>query len=387
MESYKKSFSSDHAIGTKGSDPYLLPMERLRGILILALLLVAASCQHTPVTPKPPVPEPYFKPGEYGGDAMSGTEWITAAFPSPDGQKIALIRYRTPKRIGADPTDQLWIVNKDGSNPELIVTGCGHVSWSPDGTKIAFNYFSFPNTYVFVIDLNTMNTTQLNGMKNQYFNKGTVTLPIWFQDGNKLLLSVWATAYQQTYKRGFYIVDMKTDSIQGPLVTITDTGQLGDDENYITGVKYTSQTDTMSGNYIRYDLATKQWHWITHVSDTYVKNGDFFLSPSPTSTTIVYSIQVDNALQLFVTDSSGTNARQLTKLGGEYPNWSPDGSYFTFSRDIHKGTGAHYIMMKCTVPDFKITPLWPDLPDSVPTFPPLSTQHPIDLYSIVQQNK
>jgi hypothetical protein len=44
-------------------------------------------------------------------------------------------------------------------------------------------------------------------------------------------------------------------------------------------------------------------------------------------------------------------------------------------------------MMKCTVPDFKITPLWPDLPDSVPTFPPLSTQHPIDLYSIVQQNK
>lgn len=62
-------------------------------------------------------------------------------------------------------------------------------------------------------------------------------------------------------------------------------------------------------------------------------------------------------------------------------------SYFTFSRDIHKGTGAHYIMMKCTVPDFTITPLWPDLPDSVPKFPSLSTQRPIDLYSIVLQNK
>ena len=99
------------------------------------------------------------------------------------------------------------------------------------------------------------------------------------------------------------------------------------------------------------------------------------------------SRMVDNAPQIFVTDSSGTRVRQLTKLGGELPFWSPDGSYFTFSRDIHKGAGAHYIMMKCTVPDFKITPLWPDLPDSVPKFPALSTQHPIDLYSIVQQNK
>jgi len=48
---------------------------------------------------------------------------------------------------------------------------------------------------------------------------------------------------------------------------------------------------------------------------------------------------VDNAPQIFVTDSSGTRVRQLTKLGGELPFWSPDGSYFTFSRDIHKGTG------------------------------------------------
>ena len=357
-------------------------------ILTLLILSLILSCQHTPVTPKPPVPEPYFKPGEYGGDAMSGTEWITAAFPSPDGQKIALARYWDPHRIGTDPTRQLWIVNKDGSDPKLIATESGGVSWSPDGQKIAFTYGpTFPNTYVFVVNLNTLKATQLSGGGRQYFDKGTVAEPAWFRDGNRLLVSVYGKAYQQSFERGFYIMNLETDSIQGPLVPITDTGQLGDDENYITGVKYTTQTDSMSGNYIRYDFATKQWHWITHVSDIYVKNGDFFLSPSPTSTTIVYSIQVDNALQLFTTDSSGTNVRQLTKLGGVAPIWSPDGSYFTFSRDIHKGNGAHYIMMKCTVPDFKITPLWPDLPDSVPKFPALSTQHPIDLYSIVQQNK
>jgi len=140
-------------------------MERLRGILFLTLLLAAASCQHTPVTPKPPVQEPYFKPGEYGGDAMPGTEWITSAFPSPNGQKMVVIRYWTPGRIGADPTKQLWIVNKDGSDPQLIAAGSAGTSWSPDGTKIAFTYTIFPDTYVFIVDLNTMNVTQLNGKK------------------------------------------------------------------------------------------------------------------------------------------------------------------------------------------------------------------------------
>ena len=354
---------------------------------ILTLLLAAASCQHTPVTPKPPVPEPYFKPGEYGGDAMPGSEWITSAFPSPDGQKVALVRYRTPDRIGVDPTEQLWIVNKDGSDPQLIATGSAAVSWSYDGRKIAFSYALTPYLYVFVVDLNIMEARQLNGKKDQYFDKSTVSQPFWFRDGNRLLVSVVEGAYKQSYERGFYIMNLKTDSVQGPLVSVTAEGQLGDNEKYITGIKYTTQTDTMSGNYVRYDFATGQWHWITHITDETVKRYPIYLSPSPTSARIVYSRMIDNAPQIFVTDSSGTNVRQLTKLGGEYPNWSPDGSYFTFSRDIHKGDGAHYIMMKCTVPDFRITPLWPDLPDSVPKFPPLSTQHPIDLYSIVQRNK
>ena len=363
-------------------------MERLRGILFLTLLLAAASCQHTPVTPKPPVEEePYFKPGEYGGNAISGTEWITSSFPSPDGQKIALIRYWTPDRIGTDPGNQLWIMNKDGSEPELIATGSAGGHWNSNGTKIAFTYFIALNTYVFVVDLNTLKATQLSGGGRQYFNKSTVSQPDWFQDENRLLVSVWGKAYQQSYERGFYIMNLNTDTIQGPLVPIAERGALGDNEKYITGVKWTTQTDTMNANYIRYDFTTQQWHWITHITDETIKRYPIYLSPSPTSATIVYSRMIDNARQIFVTDSSGTKVRQLTKLGGEYPNWSPDGSYFTFSRDIHKGAGAHYIMMKCTVPGFRITPLWPDLPDSVPKFPPLSTQHPIDLYSIVQQNK
>lgn len=361
-------------------------MRVFMNILSILLLLLIGSCNNNPATPKPPVQQPYFKPGEYGGNAMSGTEWITSAYPSPDGKKIALVRYCTPGRLGSDPRYQLWIVNNDGSDPELIATGSGGASWSPDGSKIAFIYTILPDTYIFIVDLNTMKVTQLDGKSSQYFDKTTVSNPHWFKDGNRLLLSVWGKAYQQSFERGFYIMNLETDSIQGPLVPIAQVGQLGDNENYITGMKYTTQGDPQSGNYIRYDFATKQWHWITHVTDEKVKDNYIFLSPSPTSPTIVYSKLVDNAPQIFVTDSSGTNAHQLTRLGGIWPNWSPDGSFFTFSRDIHKGIGAHYVMMKCSAPDWKITPLWPNLSDSVPKFPPVSTQHPIDLYSIIQHN-
>ncbi|HKI47070.1 MAG TPA: hypothetical protein VKA08_17200 [Balneolales bacterium] len=114
---------------------------------------------------------------------MPGTEWITATYPSPDGKKIALERYWTPGEIGTNPMRQLWIVNKDGSDPELIATGSGYVSWSLDGSKIAFVYTIIPNTYVFVIDLHTMHAKQLNGKSDQYFDKSTVSQPSWFQDG------------------------------------------------------------------------------------------------------------------------------------------------------------------------------------------------------------
>ncbi|HKI44596.1 MAG TPA: hypothetical protein VKA08_04590 [Balneolales bacterium] len=200
-------------------------------ILTLLILSLVLSCQHTPVTPKPPVPEPYFKSGEYGGDAMPGTEWITAAFPSPDGQKIILVRNWTPGRIGTDPMSQLWIVNKDGSDPKLIATGSGAVSWSSDDSKIALTYAIDLDTYLFTIDLQTMEAKQLTGRKDQYFDKSTVSQPIWFQDGNRLLVSVWGKAYQQSFERGLYIMNLKTDSIRGPLVSITDRGGLAIMEN------------------------------------------------------------------------------------------------------------------------------------------------------------
>jgi dipeptidyl aminopeptidase/acylaminoacyl peptidase len=381
------TYSHKNVMEAKGLFPYLPFMSSKLHSAFLLFLVFLVGCNHNPVSQKPKPTEPYFKPGEYGGDAMSGTEWITSVFPSPDGQKVAIVRYWTPSRTIKDPREQLWIVNKDGSDPRLIASNILNIDWSPQSNRLAVTYTLGIHVYIFLINLNNNSVKQLTGLPNSYFNKATVMLPKWFNDGNRILVSASAKAYQQSFERGFYIMNLTTDSVKGPLVPIAEAGQLGYHDRYITGIKYTSEKDSLSGNFIRYDFDTNKWHWLTHETNYTLKNDLFILSPSPTSKTVVYSKQVNNAPQIFVTNSTGTRTRQFTHLGGEYPNWSPDGKYFTFVRDIHKGPGAHYIVMKCTVSDWKISPLWPNLPDSVPHFPPVSTQHPIDLYSIVQQNQ
>lgn len=44
---------------------------------LLLLLTLFQSCGTEAEPPTPPEPEPYFKPGEYGGQELPGTEHLT----------------------------------------------------------------------------------------------------------------------------------------------------------------------------------------------------------------------------------------------------------------------------------------------------------------------
>ncbi|PEN08898.1 hypothetical protein CRI93_03890 [Longimonas halophila] len=76
-------------------------------------------------------------------------------------------------------------------------------------------------------------------------------------------------------------------------------------------------------------------------------------------------------------DHRGENVRQITERGGENPRWTPDDDAFLFKRDVHQGEGARYVPYRFDLTTQEAKPLWPALPDSVPEFPPLSTQEPL----------
>lgn len=80
---------------------------------------------------------------------------------SPDGRKIAYISWLTK-----DPkAKEIWIMDTDGSNKELLLSvpcnpsrvGMG-LAWSPDGSKIAFDYHMIDvvNSDIYVIDIPVM---------------------------------------------------------------------------------------------------------------------------------------------------------------------------------------------------------------------------------------
>ena len=337
---------------------------------VVGALVIAAACS-TPTEPKKE--EPTFEEGAYGGDPLTGTEHLSNVKPSPSGDRYALVRKRTPGQP-SNPRNQLWIVDRDGCNPRLISVNTGTVDWSPNGRSLAVTVVSGIDVYTYTIDLETGEATQWTGKDSQRLSFPVVNNPIWFNDGNRLLVSVAQEAYQQPFSRGTYIIDTQDSTTTGPLLEFMQSAFLGNKDRYATGRKYLQNDNPLSGNFIRYNFADSTWHWISDLQkDSFIRHVDPPV-PSPTGTTLVQSRKVKSAPQLFFMNHRGEKVRQITELGGDNPRWSHNGSYFVFRRDVHRGEGARYVPYRFNLETMEAQPLWPTLPDSVPDFPPLSSQ-------------
>lgn len=287
---------------------------------VVGAVVIAAACS-TPTEPKKE--EPTFAPGEYGGEPLPGTEHITIVEPSPSGDRFALIRRRTPGNP-SDPRFQLWIVNRDGTDPRLISVNTQDVAWHPSGNRLVLTVAIGIDFYVYTIDLKTMETTQWTGKDDQLLSFPVVSMAGWFQDGYRLLVFVNQRAYQQPFPRGVYVIDTRDSTTAGSLVELFSPTRLGNQDRYTVGRKYVRSHNPRSGNFARYDFGGNSWRWITD----FPKDSLRFVEkpvPSPTSDLIVQPRKTGNAKQLFLMNHRGENVRQVTKLGGDIPVWSADG--------------------------------------------------------------
>lgn len=338
------------------------------GLALLATLLVTLSC--TGPT-EPPIDEPTFAPGEYGGDPLPGAEHIQELFPSPSGDRIALIRKRTPEEP-SDPRNQLWIVDRNGTNPRLIGVNILGTDWHPTENQLAVTVAVGIDFYVYTIDLETMETTQWTGKDDQRLSFPVVSSSGWFEDGHRLLVFAHQKAYQQPFPRGLYTIDTRDSITTGPLVELFEAASFGKNHKYVVGKKYLRDNSPPSGNFARYNFADSSWHWITDFPKDLLDQVDTPVA-CPEMNWVVQARQVQNAKQLFLMNRRGENARQITKLGGDIPRCGSNGS-FIFRRDVHRDEGARYVPFRFNLETREAKPLWPALPDSVPDFPNLSTQ-------------
>lgn len=356
------------------------PMSYYIALFLLTALFQSCGTEAEP----PPEPEPYFKEGEYGGQELPGTEHLTWINPSPDGEKMAVVRKYTP--LQNDPLYQLWIMDADGSNAELVTYNTQTVYWNPNGYILAFTYnpYTTPYTYIFTFNLKTEELKLWSGKEEHFFNKEVEAATGWFSDGERLLLGVNAKAYQQEYERGIYTLNVTDSSHTGPHRILFSPTQLGNNDQWVVGIQYS--TDEFSSNRALFDFETEQFSWLTtyneETSDS-ARQYTGFPSINPAGKEIILPRYVENAWQLFHINEDGENVEQLTEFGGNEVSWTRGKDYFIFNRDTHKAPGARYIPYKYNFSEGTEEPLWPSLPDSVPEFPEFSTQNPIHLINYV----
>jgi hypothetical protein len=353
-------------------------------LLLLIVFTLFQSCGTEVEPPELPDPETYFKKGEYGGQELPGTEHLTLISPSPSGDKIALIRERTPN--DNDPLYQLWILDADGTDASLITYNTGAIHWHPNGNKLAFTFnpHTTPYTYVFTLNLDTKELKLWNSKEEFFFDKYTSASAGWFEEGHHLLIGVNGKAYQQEYDRGLYILDIRDTTHVGPLKTLFTPVQLGYNDKWVVGIQYTD--DRYSSNRALFDLETKEFHWLTKYDEDRTDSARSFTgypALNPSGEEIILPRYMENAWQLFHIDKNGSNIEQLTELGGHEVRWVRGKDFFIFNRDTHKAPGAKYIPYKYNFAEGTEEPLWPNLPDSVPEFPAFSTQNPIHLINYV----
>lgn len=106
---------------------------------------------------------------------------------SPDGKRLAYEKYPDNEKIG-----QLIIANADGSNPVAItdVTRMdAYPVWSPDGKRILFTRRSGDEQYIFTIDADGANLTQI-GEPTIIDSSTSLSAPAWSFDGMSVLYFV-----------------------------------------------------------------------------------------------------------------------------------------------------------------------------------------------------
>jgi len=232
----------------------------------------------------------------------------------------------------------IYVMNRDGANQMKItnkITGDFNtslddvsISWSPDGTKIAFDSRGRGKFDVYKMDADGSNISSL--ATNQLHDR----FPAWSPDGNKIAFASSRTAGI------FNIYIMDADGSNQTRLTnnsATDLFPCWSPDG--TEIAFTSNRDGNDEIYVMNSDGSNQ----TRLTDNIT--ADLFPSWSPDGAKIAFTSARDGNNEIYVMNSDGSNQTRITDnpAQDDTPKWSPDGAeiVFTSNRD---GNFQIYIM-------------------------------------------
>ena len=252
---------------------------------------------------------------------------------SPDGKRIAFVSDRDGHVIDGFPTDEIYVMDADGGNPQNLSNNDfddRDPVWSPDGKRIVFasDRLAFDGKIpqsleIYVMDADGGNQQRLtnNLTEDQY--------PSWSPDGKRIVFSARRDGH---FENKFAITY----------------------EIYVM--------DADGGNQQRL---------------TENRKNDWVPSWSPDGKRIAFASDRKGDLQnfeIYVMDADGGNEQRLTenRQTDWYPSWSPDSERIAFASD-RKGNYEIYVMDAdgdnlqnlTNHPNQDVNPAWLNSPFSV----------------------
>ena len=217
-----------------------------------------------------------------GGDEIVGDLYLSW---SPNGSEIAFTSDR-------DGNQEIFVVDIDTGEETSLTNSEGpdsHPAWSPAGNKIAFLSTRFGGTDIYVIDPDGSNLTNLTRLSSQY------TAPVWSPDGSRIAF---------TSNRDLRSLTQRTDP-DLPLLP-----ERLEPEVYVMNADGTEQTRL-----------------------TFNRVFDGNVSWSPDGSRIVFQSSDDGNPEIYVMNVDGSGLARLTTndRADILPAWSPDGSRIAFA--------------------------------------------------------
>lgn len=224
---------------------------------------------------------------------------------------------------------QVYTINPDGTDERILTdlpTRDGDPSWSPDGTKIAFESFRDDGSEAYVMNADGTGVTRLtfNGPPE---DRGTN----WSADGSQI---VFHSARFPAAEPGpghsaleVFIMDadgsnqtrLTENNFQDALADISPQGRIA------------FNTNRDAGDHEIYDMNTDG---TDQRRLTFSPGEDAHPIYSPDGSKIVFHSRRTGPLNIFVMDADGSNVQQITHSDTThafFPVWSPDGTKIAYT--------------------------------------------------------
>ncbi len=258
--------------------------------------------------------------------ALAVTPSVGAATSSPRGTLI-FEGWGAPDQWGVAPAYDIWIVNEDGSGLTNLTDAPGYegnATWSPDGTRIAFDSNQSGNDDIFVMNHDGTRQKRLTS------SEASELWPTWSPDGRRIAYGkgtqLWVMGADGSHKRKIYrapgenvmLSDWSPDG-RWIAFTIGSHPRVSDWDIYVirpdgSGLKKLISTAEDEGGLEWSSDGTKiAFHRFFGAS----------CNPATACNWDVFTARADGKGEVNLTD---------TPLNAEYgPTWSPDGSRIAYA--------------------------------------------------------